>query len=149
MGGLSGGSGPALRGEKGDKGDSGGGGVTPFTCETDDDIKTGQFIYIHYSGHAKLAKADAGSTIAVGCCNADTLANHAVEYITDTSITQDDWSNVIEDGSSTLTIGVYFLSNITAGKITQVCPTTGIVQRVGRALSPTCFDLEITGGITL
>jgi len=96
-----------------------------------------------------LAKSDVGSTTAVGLCNVDTLSGHAVEYLTDSSITQDDWSSVTEDGSSTLTIGVYFLSNSIAGKITPVCPDTGYIQRLGRALSPTCFDIEITGEIKL
>jgi hypothetical protein len=135
-------------GQKGDKGDPGSGGGGVQTAEVDSNCVVGQPLFIRANTHAELAQADAGSTIAVGLSNSDTLANHAVEYLTDSSITQDDWSNVIEDGSPSLTIGVYFLS-LVAGKITPVCPTTGYIQRVGRALSPTCLDIEITGEIKL
>jgi hypothetical protein len=150
MGGLSGGGGPGIQGPIGPAGRDGvGGGVTPQTAEVDSDVKIGMAIFIHYSGHAKLAKADARATVAVGLCNVDTLSGHAVEFLTDSAITQNDWSNVIENGSPSLTIGTYFLSNTMAGKITQVPPTTGIIQRIGRALSTICLDIEISDGVTL
>jgi hypothetical protein len=145
-----GGSTQGLQGFQGPPGKDGtGGGVIPHTAEIDSNCSVGQPLFIRANTHADLAKADAGSTIAVGLSNSITLANHAVEYLTDSAITQDDWSGVIEDGSPSLTIGIYFLSGNVAGKITQVPPTVGIIQRVGRALSPTCLDIEISEGILL
>jgi hypothetical protein len=118
------------------------------SAEADVAITVGQPLYIKPDTHAGLAQGDTQGTLPAGLAYADAASGHAVEYLTDGVITQSDWTNVT--GAATLTIGVYYLSVDVAGQLTPVAPTiTGYVVRVGRALSPDTFSIEIEPPIQL
>jgi hypothetical protein len=143
--------GGGIQGLKGDQGERGadGAGVSIQSAETDDDVSQGQAIFIHYSGHAKLACSNSGSTLAVGLAYDAAAPGHSLQYLTAGTITQSDWTNVV--GTASLTIGRYFLDPNTPGRLTQNCPdSVGLnVQCVGNALSTENFNIEFGNAILL
>jgi hypothetical protein len=117
----------------------------------DSDAKKGMVVYVPSSVHADLAQADAvGTTRAVGLAVADVSSGALGSYVTEGLITLADWTDVI--GSATLTSGeYYYLSEAAAGKLVSPAPTaTGeFVVAIGRALSTTILDIEISQPILL
>jgi hypothetical protein len=111
-------------------------------------------VYVKSNGNVDLAKADAvGTTETLG------LVEDAAGITTVTpgkilmdgilTATDNQWK-AVQDVSASLVPGkVYFLSAATAGKIAVAAPSTGFVQRVGRAISTTQMDLQIMAPIKL
>ncbi len=92
-------------------------------------------VYISGSDEIKLSKADSESTIP---CVGFTMASGSLD---DIIIIQ---TNDELDGFTGLVSGSpYYLSQTTAGEITNVKPTSGIIIRVGVAKSSTELDLHV------
>jgi len=115
-------------------------------------ISIGQAVYIDGSGSVDLAIATAGSTAGViGLVEDATIATTATGLIlTDGVLSSADWTAVV--GAATLTAGtVYFLSDATAGMITDVPPTLAgsYVAKIGTAISATDLEVSIARPIKL
>lgn len=111
----------------------------------------GMVLYVPSSGHVDLAQANNVLTAgAIGLAFADTVITATGDYMPEGQITKADWTSVT--GSVTLTPGaVYFLSISTAGGLTATPPSAAgeTVVRIGRALSTTTLDIEISQPILL
>jgi hypothetical protein len=119
-----------------------------YLAESDDTIKMGQPIYIKASGHAGLAVATGAATAAViGLAVSDAVPTHNIEYVTDTSLTLTDWSEVI--GTESLTSGAIYFLALSIGKLVTPAPTSGYVVPVGRAASTNTLDIEIGQSVRL
>jgi hypothetical protein len=105
-------------------------------------------------GDAIPAQADAQSTMRVAGLAAETVADgNPVAVIADGVFvaTTLQW-DAVTGGSGGLTIGAdYFLSEATAGEITETAPDAAgeFVVRVGHALSATELELELAQPIKL
>lgn len=117
-----------------------------FTAENKDTVTilAGQAVTIHTSGTGIL-RADASTkvTYCVGLALMDIPVGVVGVVTTDGPFTLTDWTNVI--GAAALTAkGRYFLDD-TSGMLTTTPPTAfdNISQFIGRALSPTKFEINI------
>jgi hypothetical protein len=103
--------------------------------EADGAIAAGQPIYVLLaSGHVDLAQADALPQAAyAGIAQSAAAATFAARYSLGL-VSLADWTAVV--GSQYLTPGaLYYLDQVTPGRITAVAPSTGYLVVVGRALS--------------
>jgi hypothetical protein len=117
-------------------------------------INIGQPVYPDSATTVSLATADISGIpvigMPIGLALTDATANQVIIVATEGSVEQADWTTVT--GSTLLTPGaIYFLDGPTAGKLTETAVTTdgymGI--RVGRALTTTKMDIEISDGVIL
>lgn len=123
-------------------------GAEPITANFQSLTLTGMALYVPSDGSVDLARADTFPNV-VGLASSD-AAPGIGEYITEGQITRSNWSAVA--GTATLSPGAYYyLSPSVAGQITSVAPTTPgqSVVVVGRALTQTTLDVEITPPILL
>lgn len=127
-------------------------GALQFTNNNGSAITRGYAVYVTAAdGKIKLALADgavAGTAKVVGLVYDTTIADQAVGgvvYTDQLTNTTAAWDAITGDTGG-LTIGAtYFLSDVTAGKITKTCPTTTghFATVIGVALSATILDLNI------
>lgn len=125
--------------------------VASYSAEADSNVVAGQPVYVKANTHVDLAKADAAATCKVAGLATETKSTgHAVKYISDGKQTLADWTAIV--GVAALTPGAdYYLSKTTVGQLTTVAPLTvgEYVVRVGRAVSTTILDVEISEPILL
>jgi len=100
-----------------------------------ENIGSHKCVYISGSREVKLAKADSEDTLpCVG------MTEHAADIDTYVQI----YTNDMLDGFSGLIPGAsYYLSQTTAGEITIEKPSSGIIVRIGTALTSTGLDIHI------
>lgn len=123
-------------------------GLEPVTATFQSLTLVGMALYVPSDGSVDLASASSNPNV-VGLAKVD-AAPGIGEYITEGQITRSNWSAVA--GTATLSPGAYYyLSPSVAGQITSVAPTTPgqSVVVVGRALTQTTLDVEITPPILL
>lgn len=129
----------------------GGSGSTPIDAVFDSDTLQGMVIYVPSDGHADLAQADAVSTSgAVGLAQTDVAATSSGNYLTEGQVERTDWTSIV--GTTELVPGaVYFLSTSITGGMSTIAPlvTGESIVRIGRALSVTVLDVEISQPILL
>jgi hypothetical protein len=111
-------------------------------------------VYTKSDGTVDLAKADVlGTTETLGLvedvAGIAHLASGKILVDGVLTATDDQWKAVQDVSASLVPGAVYFLSAATAGKIAATAPTTGFVQRIGRAISTTRMDLKIMAPIKL
>ena len=111
----------------------------------------GMALYVSGSGTVDLAQADAEATKGViGLAVDDVLIGATGNYQMEGQITLADWTAVV--GSVSLTAGsFYFLDENTAGHLTANPTSTSgeYVVRVGRAVTSTTLDIEVSQPILL
>lgn len=107
-------------------------------------VIAGQPIYVTPVGTMEQAGTSIGPSIGVVITNADAGAMSA--YIPEGSVSRGDWSPIT--GFNDLIPGLnYFLAD--QGKLTHVTPTTGLLQKVGMAVSRSMLDVKIQAAIQL
>lgn len=118
------------------------------TNESGSGLVIGNVVYFDSVGDAKKAQADADATaLGVGFATgtiAD-MANGNFQLDGIMTASETEWNAVTEEGSGGLTEGArYFISEITAGKITTTAPSVAgeTVVQIGVAVSST--QLKIT-----
>lgn len=126
--------------------------LTPMnSAEIDVPCYAGQPVYVKNNGHLGLAQADAIATVQVaGLTIASAMAAVSVEFAFNGTLDLLDWTQVI--GLQYLTPGeVYYLSATDEGKLTAVVANASgeYVVRIGTALTPTRFSIEIEPPIAL
>jgi hypothetical protein len=122
-----------------------------YEAEVDTQVEIGTPIYLGVNGHINPAQADtiAASRVA-GVSLTATLPSFSGTYTTDGQVVRNDWTAIT--GTASLTPGAdYFLDPDNLGRLTAVAPTAvgEFVVRVGKAQSPTVFDVEISPPIRL
>jgi|SRR5208337_272590 len=127
------------------------GATTPFILETDDNVLTGQPIYIKNTGHLGLAQANTTATSKVaGLVQTDTAPTFACPCLSIGKVARTDWTLVA--GTVSLTIGAeYYLDPNTPGMITTIAPVsvTQIVVSIGNAVASDTLNIEIEQPILL
>lgn len=100
-----------------------------------ENINDRKVVYISAVDTVKLAKADSETTLpSIGLSMNSALNGEEIRIST----------NDILDGFTGLTPGAsYYLSQTSAGEITSTKPTTGIIVRLGVAISATELDIHI------
>lgn len=125
-----------------------------FGVTNDDSVamEVGGTVYISSANMVKYAKADSGTTKnAIAMCIKDMAvsATGIVQVDGRLTLTALEWDLVTGDTGG-LTPGTpYFLSEVTAGRITKIAPTTGFVVRMGTAISTVNFEISINAPIKL
>jgi len=123
-----------------------------FTDENKDGVTVdaGMAVAAHSSGTGFLrANATDNTKNAIGLLQTDTASLSSGPVQVDGPFTLSDWTAVT--GSATLAaLGVYFLDTV-AGKLTATPPSSGgnVVQKIGRAISPTTLEIEVEVAILL
>ena len=119
--------------------------------ETDEDLLKGNVVYLKSNGRVGLAQGiTAGESKVLGFTSKNVNQGFTSYIINDLEFTLSDWSNIIEDGSSSLSIGsIYFLSTASKGKITNVAPTSGYLVILGVAYSTQSIIIDIQNAIRL
>lgn len=121
------------------------------SAEADEDIISGQPVYLKSNGHIGLAKADnPARTKVIGLAFDSVAPGFSCRYITDGELSNDDWTDII--GSEQLEIGqIYYLDPDNSGKLTTIAPITSgqYVVKVGIALTVKKIDIEIQQSIML
>jgi hypothetical protein len=129
----------------------GGGGTDPIDAIFDSNTLQGMVVYVPSDAHADLAQADAEPTSgAVGLAENDVTSGETGTYLTEGQVERTDWTSIV--GTTLLTPGaVYFLSKDTAGGMSTTAPIVvgESIVRIGRALSVTVLDIEISQPICL
>lgn len=116
----------------------------------DEELAPGEAVYINNNG--RLSKAQNDLIIAprvVGLILEGGGLGASCKYLTDGTLTLEDWSGVV--GSITLSVGaLYYLSNL-PGKLTMTAPTLEgyYVIPIGRAVSQFVLDIEIGQAVRL
>jgi hypothetical protein len=117
-------------------------------------INIGQPVSVLTSNTASLSNAYLGVIpvaqigYPIGLALTDATIGKSIVIATEGSVEQADWT--IVTGTTTLTVGAwYFLDGPTAGKLTiNPITTEGYVAiRVGRAITTTKIDIEISDGV--
>lgn len=125
--------------------------VAPYEAETDSGTVLGSPVYMTNAGHVDLAQANHPLTAAVVGFAAGTFSPMtSAQFIAEGKLSKADWTPVI--GVASLQTGkVYFLDPDNPGRMTAVAPTAvgEFVVRLGRAVSTTVFDIEISQPIRL
>ena len=107
-------------------------------------LLAGQPIYITPVG--TLDKVNSSSTPCIGVAVGDAYAGTSVAYISEGSVSRLDWTQLT--GSPELNPGfAYYLSGV--GGLINTPPTSGILQRVGIAVSRSMLDINISQPIQL
>jgi hypothetical protein len=122
------------------------------TLNAGETINVGMAVYIPTSNTANLATANSAGSIEsfpVGLANSNATVGTDVEVLCEGSVYQADWSLVT--GTATLTVGAWYFLSDTDGMLTTTAPSTDnhIIIRVGRAITETLFDIEISDGVVL
>jgi hypothetical protein len=115
--------------------------IVKFT--TDDATLVGSPVRQKAGGTVGLAAATSrGVARVVGLCLEAKAIGFAVRVVLRGVVERTDWTAVA--GTATLTPGLPYWLDTTAGKITTVAPTssTDIVARIGRAISTTKLDVQ-------
>lgn len=112
----------------------------------------GQAVYASGANTLDLARANAQSTVRVAGLAAETVGTgNTGNVLADgvLTLTTTQW-DAIAGTTGGLTPGAnYFLSEATAGNLTETAPATGFVVQVGHALSDTEFEIEVQQPIKL
>jgi len=112
----------------------------------------GQAVYTSNASAVDLAQADAQPTVRVAGLAAEAVGSgNTGNMLTDgiLTLTTTQW-DAVAGTTGGLTPGAnYFLSEATAGNLTETAPTTGFVVRVGHALSDTELEIEVQQPIKL
>jgi hypothetical protein len=107
-------------------------------------VLVGQPVYISGNNTINLANAaDLTESKAVGLVQVGATANGTANILTEGSVNQADWTNVI--GSTNLTPGAAYFLGTTAGTMSTAPPTTDnhVVVTMGTAVTTTEFDIEV------
>jgi len=112
------------------------------------DLSLGMPVYLNSQGTLQPAAADTLPRAAsVGLIVQPGNAGETVAYASDGSLERTDWSAIT--GAGLLTPGqIYYLSH-TPGQLTPVVPTAGFALAMGRAVSSTRLDIELSEPIKL
>lgn len=111
-------------------------GAESSTAVAGENLSAWDLVYFYDdAGTRKVKKAIATSrtTLAVGYVKESASTGSNVTVYTSGYVT----ASGLNYGSP------IFLSNTTAGKVTQTAPTTGFIQEVGIVISPTSFKFHI------
>ena len=115
-------------------------------------LLVGAPVYSNATGTVRLAKADLLATAKIIGLMANTTAIAALGTVqTDgiLTLTTGEWDAITGDVGGLTADGVYYLDNTTAGKLTTVVPTTGLVIRVGTGVSTTKLNISIQQPVIL
>ncbi len=112
-------------------------------------LAAGTAVAIHSSGTGTIkAIATAYGTLTVGLAAESTASAVSGDVQTSGPFTLANWT-AITGTTELVARGRYYLSATTAGTLTTTAPSTGIVQFVGVAISPTTLDIDPGEGILL
>jgi hypothetical protein len=132
----------------------GGGGTdnTSHTLTAGETVNAGMAVYVPSSNTVNLSTANSAGSIEsfpVGLANGNATVGNEVEVLCEGSVYLPDWTAVI--GTANLTVGSWYFLSDTSGKLTTTAPSTAnhTIIRVGRAITTTLFDIEISDGIVL
>lgn len=121
------------------------GAAAEFTAETDDALVPGTPVYVKANGHLADAQADAlPQARARGLAITTTAPTFAADVRTQgvVELTTGEWDVVTGDTGGLVPAANYYVDQAAAGMMTQTPPTTGVVTRVGAALSTTILDVN-------
>lgn len=128
---------------------SGTGGAGPISVLTNADggsVVICSAVYTDSSGTFKRAIANAAGTSLVTGILTGTTANAASGNVAtsgEVSATTGEWDAVTGQTGGLTVNAIYFLDNVTAGKITTTAPSSGYISPVGKAVSPTKLVVNI------
>lgn len=121
---------------------------TGASAETDENVLTGQPVYLKSNGHLGLAGGFGISYSCIGVAIGDFLPGFACQFKTLGAITLEDWTIVI--GNKFLSPSqTYYLDAINAGRLTMIAPETGYLVVIGKALSTVALNIQIQPSIKL
>ncbi len=112
----------------------------------------GGTVYISAANTVKYAKADDEITKnAIAVCSAiiEVDAVGAVQVSGRLTLTTSEWDLATGDTGGLSPGAIYFLSEVTAGRITTMAPASGFVVQIGTAISAVDFEISIHSPIKL
>jgi len=107
-------------------------------------VLVGQPVYVSGNNTVNLADASSVNTSdAIGLVLAGASANETATILTEGSVNQADWTNVI--GATSLSPGSLYFLDTTAGKMSTTAPSVDgqVVVKMGTAITITKFDIEV------
>ena len=132
-----------IQGPEGPQGPAG--SATDFAAETDDALVPGPPVYVKANGHVAEAQADALPQARVrGLSLTTTGPTFAADVQTQGSLelTTGEWDAVTGDAGGLVPAENYYVDPASAGMMTTTPPSTGVVTRIGAALSTTILDVN-------
>lgn len=100
-----------------------------------EDLGDRKVVYLSNVDEAKLAKADSETTLpAIGFTDGSALNGETIRVVT---------NDLLDKFTSLVAGDSYYLSQVSAGEITNVKPSSGIIIRLGVAKSSTELDIHI------